>query len=159
MPIQKGVFVISLDFELFWGVRDIYKLTNYKKYLLREREIIPKMLDMFSRNAIHASWATVGLLFFKSKDEMLSSLPQSLPSYTNSNLSPYLDLEESVGTNEQMDPHHYAPSLIRLIQRTKYQRVSTHTFSHYYCKEAGQSESEFFDDLKAAIQIAEKRGI
>ncbi|NBD24212.1 polysaccharide deacetylase family protein [Paenibacillus glycinis] len=159
IPIHSGVFVISLDFELFWGVRDIYKLAHYKRKLSLERKIVPQMLELFSKNGIHASWATVGLLFFYTKDEMLESLPSSLPDYSDSNLSPYRQIKDVVGQNEQDDPYHFAPSLIRLIQETNDQRVSTHTFSHYYCKEDGQRQEEFSEDLRAAVSIADKRGI
>jgi len=37
--------------------------------------------------------------------------------------------------------------------------IGTHTFSYYYCKEVGQTLEDFRADLKAAIAIANARGI
>ena len=39
------------------------------------------------------------------------------------------------------DPLHYAGSLVRHLAATPGQEVASHTFSHYYCLEAGQDEA------------------
>jgi len=148
----KGALVISLDFELHWGVRDKWSVESYKDNLLGVREVVPAMLRLFRESGIHATWATVGLLFFDSKREMLESLPQRRPAYLQPELSPYPALA-SVGDNEKADPFHFAPSLIRRIAETPHQELGTHTFSHYYCLEAGQSPAEFREDLQAAVQV------
>jgi hypothetical protein len=38
-------FTISLDFELFWGMRDITTLKDYGSNILGGREAIPKILS------------------------------------------------------------------------------------------------------------------
>lgn len=152
---SKSIFTISLDFELYWGVRDIISIANYSDSLLKVRNAVPAMLELFEKYEIHATWATVGLMFFESKREMLAGLPAQKPNYANKPLSPYFDFDE-VGDNEEKDPYHFAPSLIRKILETPHQELATHTFSHYYCLEQGQSIDEFRDDLKAAVQVAEK---
>ena len=51
-----GSFVISLDFELNWGVRDVYDISQYGKNLLNGREAIPKILSLipdFSKTGIN----------------------------------------------------------------------------------------------------------
>lgn len=160
MTRHKGLFVISLDFELYWGIRDLYELDWYNSTFAKERELIPTVLSLFEKYGIHATWATVGLLFFESKEEMINSLPIIKPSYINQNLSPYSYLKsEQIGANESFDPYHFAPSLIQRIRTTPFQAISTHTFSHYYCKESGQTEKEFVADIHASIQIAEKQGM
>ncbi|WP_433944536.1 polysaccharide deacetylase family protein [Paenibacillus sp. SN-8-1] len=160
MPMNRGQFVISMDFELYWGLRDICPISHYLGHSAKEREIIPKVLNLFEDSGIHATWATVGLMFFESKEQMLQGLPSRLPAYQDVNLSPYPHLtSDGVGTDEQTDSSHYGLSLIRRIERTRYQRVSTHTFSHYYCLEAGQDSAEFQADLRAAVQIAKSQGI
>ncbi|USB33035.1 polysaccharide deacetylase [Paenibacillus sp. YPG26] len=160
MPMNHGQFVISMDFELYWGIRDICPISHYLGHLAKEREIIPRVLDLFERSGIHATWATVGLMFFNSKDQLLHGIPARLPAYQDANLSPYPHLASGVvGTDEQTDASHYGLSLIRRIEETRYQRVSTHTFSHYYCLEAGQDSAAFQADLQAAVRIAERQGI
>ena len=61
MASTAGIFTISLDFELHWGVHDQRPLAAYARNLLGAREAIPRMLELF--DAIALTWATVGLLF------------------------------------------------------------------------------------------------
>src|SRR5690606_11461776 len=119
--------------------------------LLGVRQAIPAMLDRFRRHEIHATWATVGLLMFDDKQSMLASLPPEdlRPGYTNAALSPYQSMD-TIGPDEASDPFHYGLSLVRQIAAIPHQEIGTHTFSHYYCLEAGQTEAQFRADLEAA---------
>lgn len=155
MPNLPGALVISLDFELVWGVRDL-ESTGYRKDLMPTRQVVPRLLGMFQKYDIHATWATVGFLFFDSSTEMQTGLPELKPKYENGFLSPYDNLSKEVGENETADPLHFAPSLIRQILNTPHQELGTHTFSHYYCLENGQTVKDFEADLRAAMKAAEK---
>ena len=68
--------------------------------------------------------------------------PAKKPLYFNQNLSPYPHLSH-IGRDEQEDPFHFAPSLIKLIASSPHQEVASHTFSHYYCLERGQDIETF----------------
>ena len=152
-----GAFVISLDFELHWGLRDHVPLDSpYRKNLLGVRQVIPALLRLFEEYEIAATWATVGFLFAESKDELESYKPKILPNYGNQSLFPY---DEKIGRNEDEDPFHYAPTLIKLIGETPRQEIATHTFSHYYCLDSGQSKEAFAADIDSAIKIANARGV
>ena len=155
MSTKTGALVISLDFELLWGIRDLGEAGKRSKILLT-RQVVPKLLDIFKKYDIHATWATVGFLFFESRNELLANLPKSLPAYSNKFLSPYDSISAEIGVNESDDPLHYAPSLIREILAAPHQEVATHTFSHYYCLEDGQSPADFESDLQSAMLAAEK---
>lgn len=153
-----SIFTVSLDFELYWGVRDKRALDSYSANLLGVRQAIPRMLEAFAGAGVNASWATVGFLMFDDKEELLASLPQELPTYTNAELSPYPRLEQ-IGRNEQEDPFHYGLSLVRQIIACPGQEVASHTFSHYYCLEDGQTRSQFRADLAAAQAAAGRLGL
>ena len=101
-------FVISLDFELLWGVRDHADRESYGRNILGGREAIPRILDLFERHGIRATWATVGFLFAEDKDELLASLPpeELRPTYAQDALSNYRYLGE-VGQNERQDPYSF----------------------------------------------------
>jgi hypothetical protein len=147
-----GAFVISLDFELHWGVRDQFPVNGaYTPNLVGARTAVPKMLKLFEEFDTAATWATVGFLFAKSKEELLSFYPKIKPTYTNKKYDPY---KEPLGKGEEDDPLHYAPSLIEQIKNTSKQEIGTHTFSHYYCLEAGQTAEAFREDLLSSIAIA-----
>ena len=145
--------VLSLDFELHWGLRDHTSVAAYRDNLLGVREAIPAMLDRFRRREIACTWATVGMLMAESKAELRAALPDRLPRYDDARISPYPELD-LIGESEADDPYHYAPSLVRRIVETPRQELGTHTFSHFYALEPGQSAEDFEADLVAARRIA-----
>ena len=130
LPRNQGIFMVSLDFELYWGVRDKTTVDAYKANLLGARNVIPRLLELFAHYRVRATWATVGFLFFDEKDELLAHLPSLKPGYRDHNLSPY-DYLYRIGPNERQDPFHYGRSLVRRIAQFPGQEVGTHTFSHY----------------------------
>ena len=156
---MRGSLVISLDFELMWGVRDHRSVENYGDAVLGGREAIAHMLSRFQEAGIKATWATVGLLFAKNRGEMLEFAPDCRPAYENANLSPYADIENSlIGENEDTDPFHFGASLIERIANTPGQEIATHTYSHYYCMEPGATVGSFEADLTSARAIGSRSG-
>lgn len=58
---MAGTLIVSLDFELFWGMLDQCALEAYQDNVLGGRTAIPRLLDLFQKYSIHATWAAVGL--------------------------------------------------------------------------------------------------
>jgi peptidoglycan/xylan/chitin deacetylase (PgdA/CDA1 family) len=153
--VNKGIFTISLDFELFWGVRDHRTLENYGENIRNVHHVVPRLLALFTKYNVHCTWATVGFLFFTEKNEMLSWLPANLPDYQKKEYDPYPYLEQ----NELEKQYHFAPALIEQIKKTPGQEIGTHTFSHFYTLEKNTTVEQFRNDLQAAIAIARQKGI
>lgn len=153
-----GGFVISLDFELIWGVRDRRGVADYGPNVLGVRQVVPRLLELFARHGLGCTWATVGLLFFEDRDALIAALPDERPTYDDMRLSSYTDLD-ALGADERADPYHFGLSLIRRIAAVPDQEIGTHTFSHFYCLEAGQTLAQFRADLAAARRAAEAEGI
>ncbi|MDB5256736.1 MAG: polysaccharide deacetylase [Chitinophagaceae bacterium] len=109
------------------------------------------MLALFKKEDIHVTWATVGMLMFDNKEALLKNLPKKKPQYKHSALSNYKDLDE-VGSSEKEDPYHFGKTLLDEILRTPFQELASHTFSHYYCLEEGQSKEEFEQDNTAFVE-------
>jgi peptidoglycan/xylan/chitin deacetylase (PgdA/CDA1 family) len=157
MTPDFGALILSLDFELHWGVRDVEPVEgSYRDNLLGVRKAVPAILSLFKEFEISATWATVGLLFARSRGEALSFAPRLRPRYRDAALDPY---NEVCGENENDDPFHYAPTLIGMIEATPRQEIATHTFSHYYCLADGQERETFRADLASAVAIARERDI
>lgn len=154
---KTSTLVVSLDFELFWGVQDGRTIEEYGPNVFGGREAIPALLDLFSEYGIHATWATVGMMFAESGKELVSYSPELKPTYENEDLSAY-NCIKSIGENENSSPEFLAPSIIKLISKTEGQEIGSHTFSHFYCLEKGQTIEQFEADMKAAIKIAEDNG-
>jgi peptidoglycan/xylan/chitin deacetylase (PgdA/CDA1 family) len=154
---EVGAFVISLDFELHWGVRDVYPVSSgYTPSILGGREAVPRMLDMFVARGIAATWATVGFLMAESREELQAFSPVVRPEYRDARLDPYTEV---VGMNESDDPMHFAAGLVRRIAAAPGQEVATHTFSHFYCLEDGARADAFRQDISSALAIGRARGI
>jgi hypothetical protein len=157
--INTGKFVISLDFELFWGVRDVRTIHQYGENVAGVHTVIPELLKKFEKYNINATFSIVGLLFFENKKQLLEGLPFRKPKYTDQNLSPYAGYINTIGENSGNDLYHYAPELIRLIKQYPSQEIGTHTFSHYYCLEEGQTVEDFMEDIIAAKKVAANYGV
>ncbi len=155
--MNNGALVISLDFELLWGVFDKVDWREKKEYFQNTRNIIPEMLQLFDQYKISSTWATVGMLFNEDWDEWNQNLPEILPDYENKKLSAY-QYGKSIQSKET-EKFCFAPDLIRQIQKTSGQEIGTHTYSHYYCLEQGQELSSFRADMKQAKLLADKLGI
>jgi peptidoglycan/xylan/chitin deacetylase (PgdA/CDA1 family) len=155
---MKPFFTISLDFELLWGVHDVFTKEQYGKNILGGRAAIPKILQLFKKYNIHATWASVGLLTFSNKVELQSYLPDILPNYKNPKLDVYKYIR-AIGRDENSDPYHYAYSLICQIQDAENMEIASHTFSHYYCLEEQYNSNAFLSDLQASNAAFSRLGI
>jgi hypothetical protein len=152
MENDGGVFTISLDYELYWGVRDKRNITEYQTNLEGVSGAIDAMLNKFLEYKIHATWSTVGLIMAENIEDAFHNQPDMKPSYKESNLSPYAYLNSS--WDNKYDHIHFAKNKVHQIANIKGQRVGTHTFSHYYARELGQTVTEFEADLESARRIA-----
>ncbi len=144
--------MISLDFELHWGMRD-HTGPGSAAYaeLAGSRRAVVELADLFAERGIRATWATVGFLFASTGAELTAARPAVRPAYRRPEFDPYVEV---VGEDEAADPEHLAGSLVHRLASTAGQEVASHTFSHYYCLEDGQDEAAFRADLAAAQSIA-----
>ncbi|HQW84201.1 MAG TPA: polysaccharide deacetylase family protein [Ferruginibacter sp.] len=158
-PGNNGVFVISLDLELLWGIWDVASKDGaYGENIKAVKKVIPALLSLFEQYSIKATFATVGFLFAKNKTELSASLPSQKPKYSNPGYNVYLKEINSVGIDETDDPFHFGFSLLQLLKNSCHE-IGTHTHSHYYCLENGQTAEDFEADLLAAKKIATANNI
>lgn len=151
--MPSGIFTISLDFELLWGIFDKVGTRYNPHYFANTRILIPKMLELFAKNEISVTWATVGMLFAENEEEWKSYSPEFKPSYRNKNLSAY-EWAKAHGIRSEL---HFAPELIREILATPFQELGSHTYAHYYTLMRGQSPEQFRQDLQATQKISEDK--
>jgi len=148
-----GNFVISLDYELMWGIRDHATRESYGPHVLGGREAIPAMLDLFQRRGIRATWAIVGALLCECKEELLARAE-----YAASKGAEIAGLED-VGPDERRDPYYFGASLARLIVSCPAQEIGTHTFSHRCALEQGETVAGFSADVASALAQLREWGI
>jgi peptidoglycan/xylan/chitin deacetylase (PgdA/CDA1 family) len=157
--MQRGQFIVSLDFELMWGVRDTMSIEDYGDAVIGGRTAVERMLISFEEHRVKATFAIVGFLFCKNKRNLIENIPSIIPAYHAEELSPYVNIENYLGKDESEDPYHFGYSLVQLIKDKNSHEIATHTFCHYYCLENGQNILQFEADLKAAINVSKENGI
>jgi len=155
---HKGAFVISLDYELLWGVWDVTTKEKYGAHIKGVKQVIPALLKAFEDYQVKATFATVGILFSENKAGLQHFIPAVKPSYSNPNYNVYVKEFAEIGDNETDDPYHFGYSLFEMIRQSPHE-MATHTFSHYFCLEEGQNAEEFDADIKASVKIAEARNV
>lgn len=155
---SNGKFIISLDFELMWGVHDVREIEEYGDNIKNVHKVLPKLLSIFEEFDIRATFATVGFLFAKNSDDLAKFIPEIKPNYTYPQFSPYSSYLQDKCTEEN-EEYHFCNDLIKLIQSIDCHEISTHTFSHYYCLEDGQTVAEFEKDIESAIRIAKRDNV
>lgn len=152
---MQGIFTISLDFELHWGVFDKKdrqgRTTCYRNTL----QLIPELLKLFEKYEVHVTWATVGGVFAKDSHEWDQLKPVIQPDYTFQKYSAYKWVDTH-GLPEHLYFAHFAPQAIENILQHEGQELGTHTFGHYYCLEEQNGFEAFDADLKAAKKTALK---
>lgn len=157
---NKPLFVISLDFELYWGMFDKVSLEEYGDNIKGVHTAIPELLSAFKQNQIHATWASVGMLMFNDKDSLLKAMPPSSlrPLYKDMSVSSYEHIaDERLGESAMDDPYHYGAHLIEKIIAVPHQELASHTFSHYYCQDGSENgKAVFTADCEAFAKIAER---
>jgi hypothetical protein len=152
---SNGTFLVSLDFELFWGIHDKYSISNYGKSIENVWEVLPKIIHDLDCHNVKSTFATVGFVFASGLEDLKKYYPEKKPNYKQRNLSPYPHLSKL----ESNSRYYFAPELIDLLINSKNHEIGTHTFSHFYCLGDGQRKEEFDSDLKAAVSIAASKKI
>jgi peptidoglycan/xylan/chitin deacetylase (PgdA/CDA1 family) len=153
-----GAFVISLDFELHWGLAREFSVDSIRDRLLATRKALPRVLSLFEEYEIHVTWAIVGFLFYRAKEDLIRALPLIRPQVNRQGMSPY-DLLPDLGTDEEDDPYHYASSLIDRILATNNQEIASHTFAHCVWDHSPGETTAFRLDLRAALEAARGKGV
>ncbi|KEO72424.1 polysaccharide deacetylase family protein [Anditalea andensis] len=152
MP-HPPIFIISIDFELHWGRFDKADPLKPKNFYKTTQKVIPKILSVFEKYHIDATWAIVGMIMAKNKKEWKTYAPKIVPGYANSALSAYNWYENRSIHKKSL----FAPGLVTQILNTPGQELGSHTFGHFYTMEKGQTLPDFMADLEAAKSISLKK--
>jgi peptidoglycan/xylan/chitin deacetylase (PgdA/CDA1 family) len=147
-------FVISLDFELFWGVGDTQTLGSYGRNVLGEWQAVPRMLALFRYHHVNVTWATVGAVMCRDYGEWRALRP--LPRRDAPCRSVRACAEDELVM--QHPKLFFARPLVERILDTEGQELATHTYSHFYCNDADATPAQFVDDLARARDLAAALG-
>jgi hypothetical protein len=146
--------VVSLDFELRWGLLDVLgtDVSSYRANLEGVSEAVPRLLEVFSARGIGATWATVGALACEGWDEWMERAPKS-PQYAD----PALRWRDEFRSTDPTGRLYFGKELVELIARTPDQELASHTFSHVYFREPGFTRNDAIADADAMVKLFRDR--
>jgi hypothetical protein len=146
--------IISLDFEMRWGVHHIYGVDHdtYRSEIENVQYIVPLTLRMLEERNLRATWATVGAILLESWEEYLSMAPNA-PNYKNKSLI----FDHSFTDINPIGEQYFAPRLVDMIINTDGQELGGHSFSHLYFDEEGVTENDFTNDTIALIKTFKQK--
>jgi len=158
LALERGVFTLSLDFELVWGSRDL--CDDPAALIAASRITRDQCFDAFlaclERHGIVATWATVGHLFLEGATLSAGCLhPDLVPPSHAWRPDWFAGVPE--GT-EAEHPAFYARSLVERL-RDAGQEVGSHSFSHPVFGEAGCSRETADSELARCVREAQALGV
>jgi peptidoglycan/xylan/chitin deacetylase (PgdA/CDA1 family) len=125
----------------------VLKLKDCESNMAQVSDVVKRLLDLFDRYDIHCTWAVVGLLNMENTEELKDF---KAIEYSTKNYSPFPISKYKLDTvNESV---FLAKNDIESIKTAKHQELASHTFSHYYTLENGQTEADFKADLNSFSQ-------
>jgi peptidoglycan/xylan/chitin deacetylase (PgdA/CDA1 family) len=157
MESQNAVptLVISLDFELFWGVADSKTIDGYGKNIEGVWEAVPAMLALFRRYDVHVTWATVGMLMCKDFKHWNELRPSQIATYERESLSAY----SLAGLAQEFPKLFFGRPLVEQILSTDGQELASHSYSHFYSGENGANIKSFVADMDCNRIIFDELGV
>ena len=152
--VSSAAVVMSFDFEMRWGVHDLYGLNfdGYRRNLESCRPVVLATLNLLSERKLCATWATVGALGVNDWNDYFSCAPPP-PEYVD----PHLAVRKEYASMDPDGIFHFAPDLIRQIVQTEGQELGNHSFSHLYFREPGVRQDDFFADMAAVENLFKAR--
>jgi peptidoglycan/xylan/chitin deacetylase (PgdA/CDA1 family) len=156
--LDRGVFTLSLDFELIWGTLD-RGVETYREACEREHAyVVDRLLALLAEYEISATWCTLGHLFLEScaaRDGVKH--PEIVPP-RHAWVADWF-AQDPCGS-EQTDPIFYGKSLVdRVVACEVPQEVGCHSFSHPIFGDPGCSRETAETELAECVRLARERGI
>ena len=154
--MNKGLFIMSLDFEGQWG--SIGGHTDSQLYAFAERVrknpvVIPRLRSLFDKYGIHCTWAVVGAMLCRDKEEVLSLLDKDVV-YKSWGIS-IMDYIKGIKDNSL----YFFPDLIDTVKNTSNQEIGSHTFTHFYANEAGVSVEMLQQEMELSRKVLSELGV
>lgn len=154
--MDRAAFVVSIDTEMAWGLN--HRQGQTYRYD-RERLDMARLLELFDRYEIPATWAVVGHLML---DGCAPVDGVKHPEIVRPDFEWFEGdwFDDDPGGAAAADSVWFAPDLVDAIRgaRTPHE-IGSHGFSHIMAGEPGCSRATFDSEMRAAVAAAEARGL
>jgi len=158
--LNRGVFTISLDFEMIWGTQDLFGPERFRRACEIERAcVIDRLLALLVEYELPATWFVVGHLLL---DHCCAGSGMKHPeivrpshSWTSKDW-----FEHDPGGCEQDGSLFLGRSLVEKILRCPVpQEIGCHSFSHVVFGDPGCSRATAVSEVAACVRLASAMGI
>jgi peptidoglycan/xylan/chitin deacetylase (PgdA/CDA1 family) len=157
---DRGIFTLSLDFELIWGTLDHNGLQRFGDACRYERQVVvDRLIALLETYEISATWCVLGHLFLDGCQSVDGVKHPEIPRPHYSWVSGDW-FEHDPETSEVQDPIFYGPSLIKKIRACAVpQEIGSHSFSHVVFGDPGCSRATAQSEVARCVELAEAAGI
>jgi peptidoglycan/xylan/chitin deacetylase (PgdA/CDA1 family) len=144
----RGAFVISIDVELAWGTCDRPLTPAARRALGLERAIVSRLLRLFRRYDVRASWAVVGHLLIgdcaRDGERVHPEIPRPVPTASGRD---WFFQHPPVGGDRAW----YGRDLVeRIVRARPRQEIASHSFCHLPYDEVRTPRAAVQADVRAA---------
>jgi len=160
VKLDRGVFTISLDFEMIWGTQDLFGPERFRRACEIERAfVIDRLLDLLVEYELSATWFVVGHLMLDRCDASSGLKHPEIvrPSHSWSRKDWFA---HDAGGRDQDGSIFVGRSLVEKIRACPVaQEIGCHTFSHVIFGDPGCSRATAASELEACVGLACDMGI
>lgn len=155
---NKGILTISIDTEIAWGQCDRPLALSNRAALERERGIIQRLLVLFRKHDIRATWAVVGHLLVLECSTRDGVVHPEIPRPVLIHESQDWFFQHPPADSN--DPLWYGRDIVELIRRAvPTQEIGSHSFCHMPYDESRSNPEAVRADLATARAIHEAHGL
>jgi peptidoglycan/xylan/chitin deacetylase (PgdA/CDA1 family) len=158
--VEKGVFTLSLDFELIWGTLDLFGPDRFQAACEFERRVvIDRLLELLAEFEVPATWLVLGHLLLDScRREGTVPHPEihrPRHSWVEGDW-----FAHDPCADEQSHPTFYGRTLVEKIRACPVpQEIGSHSFSHVIFGDPGCSRDTADSELAASAGLAAAIGL
>lgn len=155
---KKGIFTISIDYEFAWGYADKLLSLEDKTRIRKEIEIVKRLILLFEKYNIPATWAIVGHLLEKIEKKC---------EWSGDNL-PHPEYKRPIYKNEthdyffqHPDKNNYSDSLwydnqkliLQIKQSSACHEIASHSYAHIRYDEQNTNEQAICVDIANSQRV------
>lgn len=151
--------MISIDVELAWGTFDHNGHIVYKDAYEKYRLIVARLLELFAKHQVPATWAVVGHLFLDSCKTQNGQLHPDIvrPRY-HWFKKDWFSLDP--GSDISKDKFWYGSDIVKMIKFAEpQQEIASHSFCHLVFSDPGCSKEAADSDVAKCIELAKMKGV
>lgn len=157
--MQRGLFTISLDFELLWGTLEQYGPAAFAPFVETERDVVvDRLLELFCEFGVRATWCIVGHVMLGScaaRDGVAHPeiVRDGAPTGAET-------LMHDPCSDEATHPGFYGRSIVERIRSCPVaQEIGCHSFSHVLFTDPCCTRARAQSELSESVRVAADLGI